>query len=138
VQNERDVWNITFYDRVNWSKIGEALCARYDPSQPLPYKIRMLLVQLGEPTTERLARGGVPVIARAMVIPFTHPGVSQLQHKRPHFVFHKLRNVLAADSIIIRDGVEVAMSVTPRERPAGLAGARLRPTPSVLECARSN
>jgi hypothetical protein len=26
----------------------------YDLSQPLPYKIRMLLVQLGEPTTERL------------------------------------------------------------------------------------
>ena len=56
----------------------------------------------------------------------------------------EIRNVLAADSIMVRNGVGVAMSVIARGnadgpvRVAGFAGARLRPTSNVLERALSN
>jgi hypothetical protein len=78
------------------------------------------------------------------MILLTHPGVSQLQHKHPISFSIEIRSVLAADSIMVRNGVGVAMSVIARGnadgpvRVAGLAGARLRPTSNVLERALSN
>jgi hypothetical protein len=66
---------------------------------------------------------------------FTHPGVSQLQHKRPHFVFHRnperFGRRLKYDPRWSRSsniGDRSRERGLPAVRLAGLAGARLRPT----------
>jgi hypothetical protein len=52
---ERHVWNTTIYHRAIRKKIGEALSAGYDLSQPLPHRIGTLLSQLDEPRREDIA-----------------------------------------------------------------------------------
>jgi hypothetical protein len=51
MENERDVWNTTYFHRVIRKTIGEALSQAkgYNLSQPLPEGIRTLLDQLDEP-----------------------------------------------------------------------------------------
>jgi hypothetical protein len=63
MQNERDdAWNTTFYHRAIRRTIGEVLSQskRYDLSQPLPEKIRALLVQLDEQSVQGLAGKPTP------------------------------------------------------------------------------
>jgi hypothetical protein len=55
---ERDAWNTTIYHRAIRKKIGEALSAAYDLSQPLPHTIGTLLSQLDEPRREDVASEG--------------------------------------------------------------------------------
>jgi hypothetical protein len=57
---KRDVWNTTIYHRAIRKKIGEALSAGYDLSQPLPVRIGTLLSQLDEPGREDVASEGHP------------------------------------------------------------------------------
>jgi hypothetical protein len=59
VQNERDVWNTTLYRGAIRRKIGEALSSGYDLSQPLPERIRTLLVQLDEPNVDGVTSSGL-------------------------------------------------------------------------------
>jgi hypothetical protein len=54
MQNERDVFGTTFYERAIRIKIGDALSAGYDLSQPLTDKIRKLLVQIDEPGADEV------------------------------------------------------------------------------------
>lgn len=51
MQDERDVWNTTYFHRVIRKTIGEALSQAkgYNLSQPIPDSIRTLLDQLDEP-----------------------------------------------------------------------------------------
>ena len=49
MQDERDIWNPTFYHRAIRDKIGATLSAEYDLSQPLPEQIRRVLNQFDEP-----------------------------------------------------------------------------------------
>ena len=46
MSNEPDPWTKTFYHRVIQTKIGGALRAQYDLSQPLPGKLSTLLTEL--------------------------------------------------------------------------------------------
>ena len=55
MQNERDVWNTTFYHRAIRKGIGEALSAGYNLSQPLPDRMGKLLSQLDEASAENAA-----------------------------------------------------------------------------------
>jgi hypothetical protein len=55
MQNERDVWNTTFYHRAIRKKVGEALSAGYDLSQPLPVRMGKLLSQLDDASVENAA-----------------------------------------------------------------------------------
>ena len=55
MQNERDVWNTTFYHRAIRKRIGEVLSAGYDLSQPLPDRVDKLLHQLDEASAENAA-----------------------------------------------------------------------------------
>jgi hypothetical protein len=52
MQNERDVWNTTYFPRAIRKRIGEVLSARYDLSEPMPNRMRALLAQLDEPNAE--------------------------------------------------------------------------------------
>ena len=63
MQNERDFWNRTIFHRTISEKIGKALSAYYDVSEPLPDRILTLLTQLDEPSAKDAAsasgkRGG--------------------------------------------------------------------------------
>ena len=66
MQDERD--DVSFYHRTVRKTVGEALLQskRYDQSQPLPERIRTLLVQLDERSAE-----GVPVAALRPCRPIT-------------------------------------------------------------------
>jgi hypothetical protein len=61
MQNERDVWNTTYFHRAIRKRIGEVLSARYDLSEPLPNRMRALLAQLDEPNAEDTTDRGQPV-----------------------------------------------------------------------------
>ena len=52
MRDERDVWNTALYHRAIQKRIGEALSARHDLSQPLPDRLRILLRQLDEPMAD--------------------------------------------------------------------------------------
>jgi hypothetical protein len=58
MQNERDVWNTTYFHRAIRKRIGEAFSAGYDLSQPLPDKIRILLGRLDEPSADAATDSG--------------------------------------------------------------------------------
>jgi hypothetical protein len=60
MRNQRDVWNTTFYHRAIRKRIGEALSAGYDLSQPLPERVSVLLGQLDEPDAADVTGGGRP------------------------------------------------------------------------------
>jgi hypothetical protein len=63
MQNERDdVWNTNLYHRAIRKTISEVLSQskRYDLSQPLPERIRTLLVQLDEQSVQGLAGEPAP------------------------------------------------------------------------------
>jgi hypothetical protein len=55
MRDERDVWNTGLYHRAIQKRIGEALWARHDLSQPLPDRLRILLRQLDEPRADGIA-----------------------------------------------------------------------------------
>ena len=55
MRDERDVWNTALYHRAIQKRIGEALSARHDLSQPLPDRLRILLRQLDEPRADGIA-----------------------------------------------------------------------------------
>jgi 2-phospho-L-lactate transferase CofD len=55
MESERDVWNTTYFHSAIRKRIGETLLAGYDLSQPLPDRMRALLVQLEKPSAEREA-----------------------------------------------------------------------------------
>jgi hypothetical protein len=61
MQDERDVWNTTYFHRVIRKTIGEALSQAkgYNLSQPLPESIRTLLDKLDEPDVKGV-RGRKP------------------------------------------------------------------------------
>jgi hypothetical protein len=61
MQGEHDVWNTTDVRRAIRRRIGEALSAGYDLSQPLPDRMRTLLIQLDEPNTDGLNRERPPI-----------------------------------------------------------------------------
>jgi hypothetical protein len=63
MQNEHDVWNTTDVRRTIRRRIGEALSAGYDLSQPLPDRMRTLLNQLDESKTDGLINRGPPPIS---------------------------------------------------------------------------
>jgi hypothetical protein len=48
MRDEPDVWNKTFYHRLIQEKLGKALSAGYDLSQPLPDRLSILLGQLDD------------------------------------------------------------------------------------------
>jgi hypothetical protein len=55
MHDEHDVWNTALYHRAIQKRIGEALSARHDLSQPLPDRLRILLRQLDEPRADGIA-----------------------------------------------------------------------------------
>jgi hypothetical protein len=61
MQDERDVWNITYFHRAIRNKIGDALSADYDLSQPLPDRIHTLLGQLDQPSADSATDAGKPL-----------------------------------------------------------------------------
>jgi hypothetical protein len=52
MHDERDVWNTALYHCAIQKRIGAALSARHDLSQPLPDRLRILLRQLNEPMAD--------------------------------------------------------------------------------------
>jgi hypothetical protein len=52
MRDERDVWETVLYHRAIQKRIGEALLARHDLSQPLHDSLRILLRQLDEPMAD--------------------------------------------------------------------------------------
>jgi hypothetical protein len=54
MEREHDVWNTTDVHRAIRRRIGEALSAGYDLSQPLPDRVRALLDRLDEPNPDDL------------------------------------------------------------------------------------
>jgi hypothetical protein len=53
MQDKDDPWNKTFYERAIQTRIGQTLRDRYDLTEPMPQRIRALLLQLDE--TEKSA-----------------------------------------------------------------------------------
>jgi hypothetical protein len=64
MQSERDVWNTTYFHPAIRKRIGETLSASYDLSQPLPDRMRALLVQLEKPSAEGASGAGKPPAAK--------------------------------------------------------------------------
>jgi hypothetical protein len=58
MQNERDVWNTTYFHRAIRKRIGEAFSAGYDLSQPLPDRMHTLLAQLDQSNAEDATDAG--------------------------------------------------------------------------------
>jgi len=52
MSSEPDPWTKTFYHRVIQTKIGQALRAQHDLSQPLPDKLSTLLTELDKRINE--------------------------------------------------------------------------------------
>jgi hypothetical protein len=65
MQDERDVWNTTYFHRAVRKTIGEALsqAKAYNLSQPLPESIRTLLDQLDEPAAKGISNRKRPTPA---------------------------------------------------------------------------
>ena len=60
MHKERDVWIKTFYDLLIQERLGKALSARYDLSQPLPDRLSTLLGQLDDAISAPLIAADEP------------------------------------------------------------------------------
>jgi hypothetical protein len=69
MRNERDVWNKTFYHLLIQEKLGKALSAGYDLSQPLPDRLSILLDQLDDAPPALLIAADEPATAPATTKP---------------------------------------------------------------------
>jgi hypothetical protein len=70
MRNERDVWNKTVYHLLIQEKLGKALSAGYDLSQPLPDRLSTLLGQLDEATSALLIAADEPATPPATTKPW--------------------------------------------------------------------
>jgi hypothetical protein len=55
MHDERDVWNTALYHHAIQKRLGAALSARHDLSQPLRNRLRILLRQLDDPRADCIA-----------------------------------------------------------------------------------
>jgi hypothetical protein len=49
MQDDRNPFDITFFNRAIRTSVGSALRSRYHPARPMPNRLFMLMMQLNEP-----------------------------------------------------------------------------------------